>query len=109
MRQGHRSPSGRDPDAPLGRSRLVWRGTPQERPTRADDPRVEENERARTELAAVLRKMLDAGYWMGDLGWELGTSRQAVYDYQADRAMKVDIRRMRRLVQDVLPGSPNGI
>ena len=42
--------------------------------------RIEENERARTELAATLRKMLDAGYSMGDLGRELGTSRQAVYD-----------------------------
>jgi hypothetical protein len=46
----------------------------------ADDRRLEENERARTELAAIIRKMLDAGYSMGDLGRELGTSRQAVYD-----------------------------
>ena len=80
MGQGHRSPSGRDPDAPLWTIASRLESTPQERPTRADDPRVEENERVRTELAAVLRKMLDAGYWMGDLGWELGTSRQAVYD-----------------------------
>ena len=52
----------------------------QARRTRADERRLEENERARTELAAVIRRMLDAGYSMGDLGRELGTSRQAVYD-----------------------------
>jgi hypothetical protein len=80
MRQGHRSPSGRDPDPPLWTIASRLEGTPQERPTRADDPRVEENERARTELAAVLPKMLDAGYSMGDFDRELGTSRQAVYD-----------------------------
>jgi transposase-like protein len=48
--------------------------------TRSKGLRLEENERARTELAAVIRKMLDAGYSMGDLGRELGTSRQAVHD-----------------------------
>jgi len=33
-----------------------------------------------TQLAAALRKLLDEGYSMTDLGRELGITRQAVYD-----------------------------
>jgi hypothetical protein len=39
-------------------------------------------------LAAVIRRMLDSGYLMGDLGRELGTSRQAgLRSTQAGRAV----------------------
>jgi predicted DNA-binding protein YlxM (UPF0122 family) len=47
----------------------------------ADERRLEENERARAEIAQLLRKLLDQGYSMGDLGRELGMSRQAIYDF----------------------------
>jgi AraC-like DNA-binding protein len=52
----------------------------QARRRRADERRLEENEKARQEVAKLLRKLLDEGYSMGDLGRELGMSRQAIYD-----------------------------
>jgi hypothetical protein len=60
----------------LGRA---WE-TYQARRKRADERRLEENDRALVQLAAALRKLLDEGYSMTDLGRELGITRQAVHD-----------------------------
>jgi len=42
--------------------------------------RLEENDRALAQLTTMLRRLLDEGYSMGDLGRELGITRQAVHD-----------------------------
>jgi len=42
--------------------------------------RLEENDRALAQLTTMLRRLLDEGYSMGDLGRELRITRQAVHD-----------------------------
>ncbi len=52
----------------------------QDRRHKADERRLEENERALLALSKVIGKLREEGYSMGDLGRELGMSRQAIYD-----------------------------
>jgi hypothetical protein len=67
----------------------AWK-TYQARRRRADNRRLKENELALAELARVILRLKEAGYSMGDMGRELGMTRQAVYDLlrraQADRS-----------------------
>jgi predicted DNA-binding protein YlxM (UPF0122 family) len=46
----------------------------------ADERRQKETDRALAQLARALRKLLDEGYSMTNLGRELGITRQAVYN-----------------------------
>jgi hypothetical protein len=83
-RRPHVPPGGND-RLPAGR-RLrgaVRRDPPGQalEPSRSVSPRAQPvaTAGAPTQLAAALRKLLDEGYSMTDLGWELGITRQAIH------------------------------